>query len=205
MTNDDSKKQPPNALDVSANRERPDVSWDAFCYVAGEMSADDRRNFEIRLQDDQIAREAVANEVSSCQLIDAAIATDQDSVFPTEIRSRADTNSMETTRTIKPLILATLACVLLSIVGFYGINSWGDRAPVAQNTIHSAENLGPDSQQIILAEAWADTDWEATLVALNASNDSENEFDLGAASLEFDSDWIEATMSDMEADSSVNN
>ena len=37
-----------------------DLSWQAFCYVANELDAKARRQFEIRLEQDQITRDAVA-------------------------------------------------------------------------------------------------------------------------------------------------
>lgn len=49
-----------------------DVEWLAFCYVADEMSADERARFESRLSSDQAAREAVATAVELTQTIAAA-------------------------------------------------------------------------------------------------------------------------------------
>lgn len=47
-----------------------DLDWTAFCYVAGELSADEAARFEDRLAGDQAAREAVARavEVASAAL-----------------------------------------------------------------------------------------------------------------------------------------
>ena len=40
---------------------RDELEWDAFRYVANELSADESTAFEQRLADDQEAREAVAH------------------------------------------------------------------------------------------------------------------------------------------------
>lgn len=49
-----------------------DLNWLAFAYVAGEMSADEAESFELRLADDQQAREAVARAVELTQVVAAA-------------------------------------------------------------------------------------------------------------------------------------
>ena len=42
-----------------------DLSWQAFCYVANELDAKARRQFEIRLEQDQITRDAVAQALDN--------------------------------------------------------------------------------------------------------------------------------------------
>ena len=51
---------------ASESRARPDsdLSWLAFRYVAGEMDRDEAEAFESRLDQDQSAREAVAEAVA---------------------------------------------------------------------------------------------------------------------------------------------
>jgi len=48
------------------------LEWLAFCYVADELDADERQQFEQRLSEDQSARDAVANAVSLSQFVYAA-------------------------------------------------------------------------------------------------------------------------------------
>ena len=43
--------------------------WHAFRYIADELSADETEQFEARLADDQVAREAVARAVELSQAI----------------------------------------------------------------------------------------------------------------------------------------
>jgi len=49
-----------------------DLDWLAFCYSAGELSAADAEAFEIRLADEQAAREALARAVELSQAVGAA-------------------------------------------------------------------------------------------------------------------------------------
>lgn len=52
--------------------QRDELDWLAFRYVAGEMTADEAGDFELRLADDQAAREAVSRAVGFGQrLVDA--------------------------------------------------------------------------------------------------------------------------------------
>lgn len=51
-----------------------DLDWQAFLYVSGEMSADESQAFEMRLADDQAAREAVAAAVEIATAVSNASA-----------------------------------------------------------------------------------------------------------------------------------
>lgn len=175
-----------------------DLSWMAFRYIAGEMRADECRDFEIRLQDDQLARQTVADAVESSRLIDQACSQH---ASPTETSNQSVTTQLAQSRAAKtsptkPLILAVLACSLAAIVISNGINQGGRHDSVAITL--ATETTSTDEAQIDLAEAWADSDWEDTLIAQNSIGEMEAEFDLNEANTEFDSDWIEAIISDMD-------
>lgn len=49
-----------------------ELDWTAFCYAAGELTAADAEAFELRLADDQSAREALARAVELTQAVAAA-------------------------------------------------------------------------------------------------------------------------------------
>jgi hypothetical protein len=49
-----------------------ELDWTAFCYAAGELSASEADAFEVRLADDQAAREALARAVELSQAVAAA-------------------------------------------------------------------------------------------------------------------------------------
>jgi hypothetical protein len=50
----------------------PTVDWLAFCYMAGELSADEAAEFEVRLRDQQPAREALARAAELYWAVQAA-------------------------------------------------------------------------------------------------------------------------------------
>jgi anti-sigma-K factor RskA len=203
MKQDSQDHNQPNFAADSGNFN--DLSWLAFRYIAGEMPADECRDFEIRLQDDQDAREAVADAVADTQSINMAleqafVPTTASNFKPTAKSTNSkSTNSTRTRpRLTKPITLAVLACSLAAIVIFYGLNqnNQGNSIADATTTATAAENA-----QIDLAEAWADSDWELTLVAHSSANEMEADFNLDDASTEFDSDWIEAALDDLDAKS----
>jgi hypothetical protein len=49
-----------------------DLDWLAFSYAAGELTPTEAEQFELRLADDQLAREALARAVELCQVVTAA-------------------------------------------------------------------------------------------------------------------------------------
>ena len=57
------------------NEHENDLGWTAFRYIAGELSSDEAEAFEVRLADDQAAREAVAASVQVTQAV-ASISND---------------------------------------------------------------------------------------------------------------------------------
>ena len=48
------------------------LDWTAFCYLAGDLNAQDVAEFELRLAEDQPAREALARAVELSQIVAAA-------------------------------------------------------------------------------------------------------------------------------------
>ena len=58
------------------------LEWSAFCYLAGELSQAEAEQFELRLADDQEAREALARAVELTQLVAAAQSQTEDLVAP---------------------------------------------------------------------------------------------------------------------------
>lgn len=191
-----------NQPDLTDDGNFHDLPWLAFRYIAGEMQADECRDFEIRLQHDQTAREAVAQSVVDSQLIDRALALS--STPTTEFNYKSVANStrsaMARPRFAQPIILAALACGLAAVVVFYGLNQLDKNTPIAKAT---SGTTADNESQMDLAEAWADSDWELTPVAYNstnqfATNETESDFNLDDSGTEFDSDWIEATLGDID-------
>lgn len=69
-------------------RTTSDLDWLAFCYVANELSADERASFESRLADDQSACEAVARAVELVQAVALAETCERERPMPASITRR---------------------------------------------------------------------------------------------------------------------
>lgn len=107
-----------------------DLDWVAFCYVADELSANDRESFEQRLAEDTNACEAVARAMRVAEATSMAfhsIADNSASVEP-EISSRGRRNTRATA------VAATVAVVLvamLSVMPRFDTEPAADSAEVA--------------------------------------------------------------------------
>lgn len=136
-----------------------DLSWLAFCYVADELGDEARAHFEIRLDQDQSVRDAVARIVAEAELIDASLQTTNRSVVVAN-RSNvavpsADSRSTRSAGTswYRSLALVTSAAALLLFAVIWGSNP------------NTATPNTPDE----LAEVWSNDSWEGEneLVAIN--------------------------------------
>jgi hypothetical protein len=114
---------------------KQDLDWLAFRYVAGEMTDDESAAFELRLADDQLARDAV---VEAVQLGECIVAIESQTPVVAVASAPAQGRWME-------FFLAAAACGLL----------------IATVAYQSGERSSPGiSDQV--AEAWSqrlDTDW----------------------------------------------
>src|SRR5262245_10127855 len=57
---------------MNTDNNHNDLDWLAFSYAAGELTPAEAEQFELRLADDQSAREALARAVELCQVVTAA-------------------------------------------------------------------------------------------------------------------------------------
>jgi len=57
---------------MTTDKNHNDLDWLAFTYAAGELTPAEVEQFELRLADDQTAREALARAVELCQTVTAA-------------------------------------------------------------------------------------------------------------------------------------
>lgn len=96
------------------------LEWLAFRYAAGEMSDEEERQFELRLTDDQLAREAVEQAVELSEAVRLA-AAETPSVRPAR-----------PTRWMRRLSVftATGAALLLAVYGATWLLNAGNRPPV---------------------------------------------------------------------------
>lgn len=123
-----------------------DVRWLAYQYVTGELSVDDSEMFEVRLLDDQAAREAVADAV---QLHDGMLAAGVESMV---VVTASSAGIWKRVASVVAMIAAVAVCIVLAQPETV--------APSSDNPGVPAVAVAPDEPaDQKLAELWA-TQWE---------------------------------------------
>jgi len=117
------------------NKDSYDLDWQAFRYVAGEMSSDEAAVFERRLADDQSAREAVADAVELAQALATLGPEAREDTRPVP-KARLGSGKRTWRRRAVWTVAGTAACVALIVT------SWLYRGgETAQSTDLSLEQL----------------------------------------------------------------
>jgi hypothetical protein len=116
-----------------------DLDWLAFSYAAGELTPAETEQFELRLADDQTAREALARAVELCQVVVAAEIQSDNYIAPA-----AKTHSTWNHR-LSWMAVGGLASLLLALL-------WSG---VVGPTWHTAQLRSFSKQN--LAFAWTET------------------------------------------------
>jgi len=93
-----------------------ELDWLAFRYAAGELDAAEAEAFEVRLSDQQAAREALARAVELTQIVAAAEAQCGDFVVPVS-RTKNEWNSRLSWMAIGGLASLLLAFLWSGVVG----------------------------------------------------------------------------------------
>ncbi|MEL7497838.1 MAG: hypothetical protein AAFN77_09525 [Planctomycetota bacterium] len=165
------------------NFDPQDLDWLAFCYVADELDSAKRADFEARLDEDQVARDAVARAVSEASLIHLAIGTSRHASVAEE-KSTYTVSRGPVTPDVpfwkRPALLMTAATALVFFALIWTFNT---DAPSAPTTVD-------------LAEVWGSESWESDLSVVDADELRElvaDEFD----SPEFDmteATWLVAAV-----------
>jgi hypothetical protein len=117
------------------------LAWSAFCYAAGEMSADEATAFEALLAQDQPAREALARAVELTQAVVSA-----ESLVPVVAAKRA---SSVWSRRLTWMAVGSAASLLVAVLW----SSSGLRTYLQGPTAPS----GPSADARELAQAWSQT------------------------------------------------
>ena len=206
MTNN--SNQNPKHSSATSTSELP---WLAFCYVANELDSETRREFEIRLEHDQIAREAVAEAFDSARLLDQALTQETGETLDgcselkqPESRKTAG-SSLAKSKSVWPAALLGIAIAgLLAIVLLQSRTK--PEVEVAQNAGSPTQSELTDTS-ISLAEAWADSDWDAEfgdIVDVDTNLTQPQNSDLTSELAQDDEDdWMTATLIDMAEDLDV--
>lgn len=188
-----------------------DLSWLAFCYVANELDGQARRHFEIRLEQDQVARDAVVQAVNDARLLDLALSsTDDQAGEPTcELPNRQlrpeQRRATATSKSLWPKALLAIAAAGLLTLAFTQFPSSQTETEIALNTNNSPVNSEFTEASMSLAETWADSDWQADLrvelgdVETNLTLDSQPIFASEMLEGGDQDDWMTATLIDMAA------
>lgn len=113
-----------------------ELDWSAFCYAAGEMTPSEAAAFELRLAEDQTAREALARAVELTEVVATA-----ESLEPlVTVGSRP----VAWSRRLSWMAIGSAASLLVALL-WSGAGSWLDRGKVAV------------VDQNELARAWTET------------------------------------------------
>ena len=122
----------------NVNERENQLEWTAFCYVSGELGPAEAEQFELRLADDQEAREALARAVELTQIVAAAESTCGDLVVPTDRKTASWTTRLSW------MAIGGLAALVLAMVWSGGLSQFTTAPETARN---SGENGA-------LASAW---------------------------------------------------
>jgi len=135
----------------NVNERENQLEWTAFCYASGELNPAEAEQFELRLADDQEAREALARAVELTQVVAAAESTCGDLTAPAARKQKTSW----TTR-LSWMAIGGLAALVLAMVWSGGLAQFGN----------GPENAGISSVNDALASAWS-----ATRIELGESSD----------------------------------
>ena len=162
------------------------LQWLAFCYVADELNEQDRNEFELRLEDDHEAREAVVDAMQQAELIWLACDTSNSQTREKSVRLAAKS---KTRLTRSAALLASAAALLLMVA------SWGwfaNQETPANTGLSESENLA-----VALAELVEDARDDYVI----ADGFEEIEFDDQDSFEEDDmSDWMFVALTDEGAE-----
>ena len=169
---------------------QPDLDWLAFCYIAGELSDEQRGQFESRLEHDLDAQQAVVDAMTQSQLIDAAVRASLNEASP----SRESTTPILPVDPTSPshgriprFLFAAAASLMLIVVGW----GWYTHQPMGGSTAE----ISVDEES--LADAWANTDTNISEVDWDDAFDDdpfENAPDDGESG-----DWMYVALTDLES------
>ncbi len=120
---------------------REELDWLAFCYVAGEMSAEEFEGFEDRLATDQNAREAVVRAVKLSQAVALSSAVPY-------VRTASPRDSLDRRwrrRSGWTVVSAVAACLALMLT----LNAWQHPDPLGVQMA--------DAEASRLVEVWVES------------------------------------------------
>jgi anti-sigma-K factor RskA len=166
-----------------------DLEWLAFCYVADELENSDREQFELRLENDNEAREAVVTAMQNAEML--WLAYDEQSALDGQTHATRRTSLVKANR--KTLLrrsgslFAAAAAMLLMVAGW---GWWSNQAGTASPVASESETLA-----VVLAELYEEQPIEEIIESMEIE-----EIEIAAADYgdeEF-SDWMYVALTDLE-------
>lgn len=186
------------------NQER-DLQWMAFCYIADELDAAQRDEFEQQLATDQLARDAVVLAMEHCQLIEHAIDAGHQSAATVNVSERrvdyhADGRRWMTRFAAR--LIVTAAALLIMASGL----TWLADSPVFQRKYEALQMARKtpvaEFTEAELAFAWADSLDQAELEFVEMLHE-EGLTDVGFELEAVNEEWIFVALTELESDESV--
>ena len=195
------------------DKKMEDLDWLAFCYIADELEPQERDAFELRLAEDQAARDAVVVAMEHAQLLNAAIEADQHSPSSLEHLDRpnqvSETRSgyhVTVTRFSRNMMGAAAALLLMA----FGL-MWFANSPTFETEYEAIAQAKPnaeDAEADMVAYAWVDalTELDEELSAIPYDDNGFTEVVFESDPEEFmnssgDNDsWMLVALAEMESD-----
>jgi len=130
------------------------LQWLAFCYVADELTASQRTDFESRLSTDLKAQEALASAVKLSRGIYASYQRPTEPTTDAPLLERGGSRNTSTDRSSSlPRVLLLAAAILVMALIGYGLVNEGTNQNIA---VHNSSVSPSSSQFSILADEWID-------------------------------------------------
>ncbi len=202
MNNDNQK---PDCSKRLPEMDSGDLSWLAFCYVANELDPHTRRRFEIRLEQDQTARDAIVEALDNARMLDFVLspAVDEPEEASCELPKRElkqglRTNPARSTTLWQKALLGIVAAGLLVIM--LPQIRWKPTVEITRNT-NSSTPIESTGVLMALAETWADFSWDAAIQVEIAEDDLVRDIQSSDTLDELhQDDWMTTTLIDMAQD-----
>ena len=168
----------------------PNLEWIAFCYIADEMTASEKSAFEMRLENDEQAQQAVVAAMEQSQTIFAALEDSATAIPP--IMANPTLATTGAGRQIPGFLFAVAAALILMVAGWSWYANQDTTETIAESLIIETNS---DSEQ--LADAWIqtlvafdDNDWNEVIEEEPLDPDVDDEAS---------GDWMFVALTDMEA------
>lgn len=159
-----------------------ELAWLAFRYVSGELSPSETTGFELRLADDQVARDAV---VAAVELSQSVLAAEAQSASPASCVTPASTSQQPWSAHVVWLACSAAACLVIALAVNFSTSQ--------QRSIAHAP-----ADAAALAAAWHEQLDEPLALNTSESTSSESDNSVGDDTASDDSASTDSDSGDLE-------